>query len=68
MMVIGHLHGQPYVIHDVLGATFFGADDKLRHVKLNEVSVTPLLPLRFNEHQTFVDRMTAIVRIRPRRD
>jgi hypothetical protein len=68
MMVIGHLHGQPYMIHDVLGATFFGADGKLRHVKLNEVSVTPLLPLRFNEHQTFVDRMTAIVRIRPRRD
>jgi hypothetical protein len=65
MMVIGRLHGQPYVIHDVLGATFFGADGKLRHVKLNEVSVTPLLPLRFNGHETFVDRMTAIVRIRP---
>jgi hypothetical protein len=65
MMVIGRLHGQPYVIHDVLGATFFGADRKLRHVKLNEVSVTPLLPLRFNGHETFVDRMTAIVRIRP---
>ena len=65
MMVIGRLHGQPYVIHDVLGATFFGADGRLRHVKLNEVSVTPLLPMQFNERQTFVDRMTAIVRIRP---
>ncbi len=68
MMVIGRLHGQPYVIHDVLGATFFGADGKLEHVKLNEVSVTPLLPMQFNRKQTFVDRMTAIVRVRPRGD
>ncbi len=66
MMMLGRLHGQPYVIHDVLGASFRGADGHMRHVKLNEVSVTPLLPLMFNDHQTFVDRMTSIVRIRPR--
>ncbi|MEO7068502.1 MAG: SH3 domain-containing protein [Rhodanobacter sp.] len=65
MMVLGHLHGQPYVIHDVLGASFHGANGAIRRVKLNEVSVTPLLPLLFNDKQTFVDRMTSIVRIRP---
>lgn len=68
MMVVGRLYGQPYVIHDVLGATFFGPGGKLEHVKLNEVSVTPLLPMQFNRRQSFVDRMTAIVRIRPRGD
>ncbi len=66
MMMLGRWHGQPYVIHDVLGASFHDASGGIRRVKLNEVSVTPLLPLMYNDHQTFVDRMTAIVRIRPR--
>jgi hypothetical protein len=35
------------------------------HVDLNEVSVSPLTPLLFNETQTYVDRMTSIVRFRP---
>ena len=65
MMMIGRLHGQPYVIHDVLGASFHGADGDMRHVTLNQVAVTPLLPLMFNDHQSFVDRMTSVVRIRP---
>lgn len=65
MMMIGRLHGQPYVIHDVLGASFRGPDGRLRHVKLNGVAVTPLLPMMFNDQQSFVDRMTSIVRIRP---
>lgn len=65
MMVLGHLHGQPYVIQDVLGASFLGDDGELRHVKLNQVAITPLLPLMNSDHQTWVDRMTSIVRIRP---
>lgn len=65
MMMLGRLHGQPYVIHDVLGASFRGADGDMHRVKLNEVSVTPLLPLMFNDRQSFVERMTSIVRIRP---
>jgi hypothetical protein len=40
------------------------ADGSKAHVKLNAVSVTPLLPMLFNDKQTFVDRMTSIVRIR----
>lgn len=64
MMVIGHLHGQPYVIHDVGSMSYRLADGSRKHIKLNAVSVTPLLPMLFNEKQTFVDRMTSIVRIR----
>ncbi len=65
MMMLGRLHGQPYVIQDVLGAGFFDEDGQFRHVKLNQVAVTPLLPLMNSDHKTWVDRMTAIVRIRP---
>jgi hypothetical protein len=65
MMVIGRLHGQPYVIHDVGGMSYRRADGSRVRVKLNAVSVTPLLPLLYNDRQTFVDRMTSIVRIRP---
>ncbi|HEY8587733.1 MAG TPA: SH3 domain-containing protein [Rhodanobacter sp.] len=65
MMVIGEWHGQPYVIHDVNGMRYRKADGSRAQIKLNAVSVTPLLPLLFNDKQTYVDRMTSIVRIRP---
>jgi cell wall-associated NlpC family hydrolase len=64
MMVLGQRDGQPYVIHDVGGMSYRKADGSIARVKLNAVSVTPLLPMLFNDHQTFVDRMTSIVRIR----
>ncbi len=64
MMVLGQRDGQPYVIHDVGGMTYRQADGSMRHIKLNAVSVTPLLPMQSNDHQTYVDRMTSIVRIR----
>ena len=64
MMVIGRLHGQPYVIHDVGGMSYRKADGSRVRIKLNAVSVTPLLPLLYNDKQTYVDRMTSIVRIR----
>ena len=64
MMVIGKIDGEPYVIHDVSGISYRQADGSLRRVTLNEVSVTPLLPLMFSDDSTFVDRMTSIVRIR----
>jgi cell wall-associated NlpC family hydrolase len=65
MMVIGRIDGQPYVIHDTSGMSYLKPDGSMAHVKLNAVSVTPLLPLRANRQQTYVDRMTNIVRIRP---
>jgi cell wall-associated NlpC family hydrolase len=64
MMVLGRFNGQPYVIHDVGGMSYRKADGSRARIKLNAVSVTPLLPLLFNDKQTFVDRMTSIVRIR----
>lgn len=64
MMVIGTIDGEPYVIHDVGGMSYKQADGTLRHIKLNEVSVTPLLPMMASGDKTFVDRMTSIVRIR----
>ncbi|MGB3462180.1 SH3 domain-containing protein [Rhodanobacter lindaniclasticus] len=64
MMVIGHLHGQPYVIHDTGGMSYRKADGSKARIKLNAVSVTPLLPLLYNDQQSYVERMTSIVRIR----
>jgi cell wall-associated NlpC family hydrolase len=65
MMMIGRIDGAPYVIHDTNGGSFLDADGNLRSMHLNAVSVTPLLPLRFNEKHSYVDRITSIVRIRP---
>jgi cell wall-associated NlpC family hydrolase len=65
MMMIGRIDGAPYVIHDTNGGSYLDADGKLRSLHLNAVSVTPLLPLQFNAGQTYVDRITSIVRIRP---
>ena len=65
MMMIGRIDGAPYVIHDTNGGSYLGEDGKLHSMHLNAVSVTPLLPLRFNTEQTYVDRITSIVRIRP---
>jgi len=65
MMAIGAINGVPYVIHDTTGLSYRGRDGSKTHVDLNEVSVSPLTPLLFNDTQTYVDRMTSIVRIRP---
>lgn len=64
MMVIGRIDGQPWVIHDTTGISYRDARGALRRVTLNAVSVTPLMPLLFNDHESYVDRMTSIVRIR----
>jgi cell wall-associated NlpC family hydrolase len=65
MMIVGHLHGQAYVIHDAIDARCRDAHGSLRRITLNGVAVTPLLPLWFNSRQRLVERMTAIVRFRP---
>lgn len=63
MMVIGWIGDQPYVIHDTNGGTMRAADGKLRSLHLNGVSVTPLLPLMWDETHRYVDRMTSVVRV-----
>ena len=65
MMVLGQWQGQPWVIHDVLGMSYRKPDGSTAHVKLNAVSVTPLLPMLYGDDgSTFIDHMTSIVRIR----
>ena len=64
MMVIGRLDGEPYVIHDTTGISYRDGDG-LRSVKLNAVSVTPLLPLMLDATHSYVDAMTGIVHLRP---
>jgi cell wall-associated NlpC family hydrolase len=66
MMSLGQWQGQPWVIHDVLGMSYRKPDGSTAHVKLNAVSVTPLLPMLYGKDgSTFIDHMTSIVRIRP---
>ncbi|MCX7512828.1 SH3 domain-containing protein [Frateuria hangzhouensis] len=65
MMSLGQWQGQPWVIHDVGGMRYRKADGSTAHVKLNAVSVTPLLPMLYGSDSTFIDRMTSIVRMRP---
>ncbi|WP_266180646.1 SH3 domain-containing protein [Dyella humicola] len=65
MMVIGRRGGEPYVIHDTTGISYRDDGGALREVKLNAVSVTPLLPLMLDSKHSYVDSMTSIVRVRP---
>jgi hypothetical protein len=67
-MTLGAIDGEPYVIHDTSGVSYNGAGGKRARVELNEVSVSPLTPLLFGDDETYVDRMTSIVRIRPATD
>jgi cell wall-associated NlpC family hydrolase len=63
LMIIGHVDGEPYVIQDVPYAVFKDpATGALRRTKLNQVSVTPLLPLYADDERTYVDAMTSLVR------
>jgi cell wall-associated NlpC family hydrolase len=63
MMVVGHVDGKLYVIHDIEGGTVLDAEDKPRKLHLNGVSVTPFAPLRFDEFSDFTDELTTILRI-----
>jgi len=64
MMAIGTLDGEPYIIHDTTGLSYRRSDGSKVRVRLNEVSVSPLLPLLFGDTQTYIDRMTSIVYVR----
>jgi hypothetical protein len=64
MMVIGHVDGEPYVIHDTTGISYRNASGELTRVPLNAVSVSPLTPLLASENATYVDRIYSVQRIR----
>lgn len=65
MMVIGQFDGEPYVIHDTTGLSWYDRDGTEHRAKTNGVTVSPLTPLMANRTQSYVDRITNIQRIRP---
>lgn len=66
MMILGKVGGQPYVIQDVPYAIFRDRAGALHKTKLNQVSVTPLLPLLYDDNHTYVDAMTSLVHVTAR--
>lgn len=64
LMIIGHVNGEPYVIQDVPYAVFKDpASGRIRKTKLNQVAVTPLLPLYADDKTLYVDAMTSLVQV-----
>ncbi len=63
MLVIGHVDGMPWVIHDIQNGRIIDADGRLQDLHLNAVAVTPLSPLVFDDGQRYIDHITSIVRI-----
>jgi len=64
LMIIGHVDGAPYVIQDVPYAVFDDpATGRRRKTKLNQVAVTPLLPLYADDTTLYVDAMTSLVHV-----
>lgn len=62
-MILGKVDGQPYIIQDVPYAIFRDSAGRIRKTKINEVSVTPLLPLLFDDTHSYVDAMTSLVHV-----
>ncbi len=63
MLFIGRIGKMPYVIHDIRDGKYLDTEGQLRSLHLNAVAVTQLMPLRMDDKQRFIDRMTDIVRI-----
>lgn len=65
MMIIGHIDGEPWVIHDTAGTYLRGEDGGVHRAALNGVVVTPLTPLLADaEGVPMLDRITRIQRVR----
>ncbi|AOS98215.1 putative endopeptidase p60 precursor [Microbulbifer aggregans] len=60
MMYIGHVDGEPFVIHDVTGLSYFNSEGDFYSGTLSGVSVTPLKPLWLGRSMDFVDSIYAI--------
>jgi hypothetical protein len=64
LMIIGQVKGEPYVIQDVPYAVFKDPQtQQIRKTRLNQVSVTPLLPLYADDKTLYVDAMTSLVHV-----
>lgn len=66
MMVIGHLDGRTWVIHDTPGVRINDDAGNPQPYPLDGVSVTPLEPLRADAQRDFIDIMLALQHVMPR--
>jgi len=64
MLYVGTEDGMPYVIHDLSGFGWAGADGEVQEAALNGVSVTPLVPLHSSRDTTYFEEIYAIKQIR----
>jgi len=64
VMYLGDDNGEPYIIHDVKGLSYYTEDKKYYKGTLNGVSVTPLLPLHLSETKSYIDKIYNIKKIR----
>ena len=60
MLYIGEVDGEPYVIHDVTGLSYYQSDESLYRGTLSGVSVTPLSPMRLSKDKSYIDGIYAI--------
>ncbi|WP_078085682.1 SH3 domain-containing protein [Microbulbifer mangrovi] len=60
MMYIGEVEGEPYVIHDVTGLSYYQSDESLYRGTLSGVSITPLSPMRLSKDKSYIDGIYAI--------
>ena len=60
MMYIGEVDGEPYVIHDVTGLSYYQSDESLYRGTLSGVSITPLSPMRLSKDKSYIDGIYAI--------
>ena len=66
MMMLGHVDGEPFVIHDTSGMSWLpDPEGELVRLRLNGVVVTPVLPMMSNRTTPTVNRITSIQRLRP---
>ena len=60
MMYIGAVDGEPFVIHDVTGLSYYQQDESLYRGTLSGVSVTPLSTLQLGKDKSYIDGIYAI--------
>lgn len=63
MMIIGHVDGEPWVIHDTAGMHLEQAGTRI-HLPINGVAVTPITPMLSDSGESMIDRITSIQRVR----
>lgn len=64
MMIIGHVDGEPWVIHDTAGMRVRDGGGAITRLPLNGVVVTPVTPMLTGEGGSTIDRITSIQRVR----